>query len=190
MTTPLPALPDGVLSDVLDALGWADHQLVYAPALSAMRLVACQLDEFEHAARQSQGLGPVTDAFLLRCVGAGDPDFLTRPSPVRITGAIAVRRTWTAASGNLGGFVSFGARVAVLPRAVATRPSVAAQAIYHGFGVIAVENPGELIHPPACATAGERTWVHRQVEEIIYNALLQQARHPVPSAGIGRSAAG
>lgn len=181
MTTSWLAEPDAVLAGALDALGWTGCQLVSAPALSVMRLVACQLDEFEHEARLSEGLGPATDAFLLRCIGAGDPGFLGRPSPVRISGAIAVRKTWRAAVGNLGGFVAFGARVAVLPDEVARRHSVRAEAIFHGYGVIAAGHPSCLVQTPASAMVAERTWVHRQVEEIVYDALLQQAPHTTAS---------
>ncbi|NJP98434.1 hypothetical protein HCN51_54970 [Nonomuraea sp. FMUSA5-5] len=176
-----------VLPQVLEVLGWQGRSVLQTKALSSWRWVACELDEAEHEARLREGLPPAADAFLLRCVAHRYPDFLSRPAPVRIEGAIAPRRTWAAAKNNLGGFVAFGERVALVPTAVARSVPVAVDAAYYGFGVVALEEPYRLVHlPEPVAVAQERTWVRRLVEEVVYDAVLRQAGQPLPIAlGVG-----
>ncbi|MBB5130842.1 hypothetical protein HNP84_000530 [Thermocatellispora tengchongensis] len=148
--------------------------MVTVRALSTLRVVVCELDEPEHARRQKAGLIPTADALLLHCRAHVAPSFLQRPSPVRIRGAVAVRASWRSARANLAGFAAFGARVAVLPAKVAHRDAVRAESIYHGFGLLAAEKPQEVIQAPDAYVSVERTWAHRLVEEIVYDALLSQ----------------
>ncbi|MEV0229320.1 hypothetical protein [Nonomuraea sp. NPDC050786] len=178
-TQPAPDLRS-LAPGVLAALGWQGCQVVTARALSTPRVVLCELDEREHARRQESGLPPTADALLLRCRVAVDPAFLERPSPVRIRGAVAARASWRSARANLAEFGAFGARVAVLPARVARQDAVRAEAIYHGFGLVTVEKPHEVIQSPDTYVSTKRTWVHRLVEEIVYDAVL--SRKPL-SAG-------
>jgi hypothetical protein len=162
-------------SQVLPLLGWDGNLVVDARAWSTRRLVVCALDQTEHARRTANGLLPITDPFLLRCVGASNPGFMTARPPVRIAGAIAVRNRWSTAVANLGGFTAFGAVAAVLPARQADRLDVAADAAVAGFGVIAQHEDGRqrLVHyPDLRPRVRTRTWVHRLVEEIVYDALL------------------
>lgn len=166
-----------IASQVLPLLGWSG-QVVKARAWSASRLVVCTLDQEEHERRAAAGIPPVTDPLALRCVGAGDPRFLAR-SPVKIAGAVAVRSRWRSATLNLGGFTAFGSVAAVLPPGQAGRLDVAVEASVEGYGVVAWDGHGEaqLVHHPADPPAIARTWVHRLVEEIVYNqVLLARAR--------------
>ncbi|MET7334217.1 hypothetical protein [Nonomuraea sp. NPDC005650] len=174
MTTPSAPGSHSLAPGVLAALGWQGCQVVTARALSRPRLVLCELDEHEHARRQEAGLPPTADALLLHCRTHVDPSFLERPSPVRIRGAVAARASWRSARANLAEFGAFGARVAVLPARVACRDAVRAEAIYHGFGLVMAEKPHEVIQPPDTFVSTERTWVHRLVEEIVYDAMLAQ----------------
>lgn len=164
------SLPAGALA----GLGWQGCQVVTVRALATSRVLVCELDEPEHARRQESGLLPVADALLLRCRAHVDPSFLTRPSPVRICGAVAVRASWKSARANLASFAAFGARVAVLPTKVAHQDAVRADAIYYGFGLVAAEHPQEMIQAPDTSARGKRTWVHRLVEELVYDAVLSQ----------------
>ncbi|MGW5156955.1 hypothetical protein ACWEPN_15900 [Nonomuraea wenchangensis] len=182
MTMRMLAEAVAVLPQVLEALGWQGRRVVQARALSSRRWVACELNEAEHETRLREGLPPAADAFLLHCVAHRYPDFLSRPAPVHIEGAIAPRRTWAAARNNLGGFVSFGARVALVPTVVARSLPVAVDAVYYGFGVVALEEPDRLVHLPEPVPAQERTWVRRLVEEVIYDAVLRQAGQALPVA--------
>jgi hypothetical protein len=159
-------------------LGWPGHLMVQAPVLGEPRLVACTWDQAAHDQRAAAGLLPVTDPFLLRCALA-DPRFRAAPVPARITGAIAMRRTWPAAVGNLAGFAAFGPLIAVLPGRQATRLDVAAEASMQGIGVIGYDDSGQarLIHHPDLRPRSSReTWVHRLAAEIIYDAALAARR--------------
>lgn len=158
-------------ADALAGLGWQGCQVVTVRALATSRVLVC---EPEHARRQEAGLLPVADALLLRCRVHVDPSFLTRPSPVRICGAVAVRAWWKLARANLASFAAFGARIAVLPAKVARQDAVRADAIYYGFGLAAAEHPQEMIQAPDTSARGKRTWVHRLVEELVYDAVLSQ----------------
>ncbi|MCK2218148.1 hypothetical protein MF672_030810 [Actinomadura sp. ATCC 31491] len=186
MTTRMLADAVAALPQVLEALGWEGWRVVQARALSSRRWVVCELDEAEHEARLRDRLPPAADALLLRCLAHSHPGFLSRPAPVRIQGAIAARRTWVAARNNLGGFVSFGERVALMPTVVARGLPAAVDAACYGFGVVALEEPGRLVHPPEPVPAQERTWVRRLVEEVVYDAVLRQAGQSLPVAlGVG-----
>lgn len=138
-------------------------------------MVACTLNEAEHQRRSAVGLLPIADPIMLRCVLASDAGFRDAPQPVTIVGAIAARRTWDGATANLGGFSGFGALVAVLPPEEAGRPRVEIEAAVEGYGVVAWDGQDQvwLVHHPDTRprTAG-RTWVHRLVEEILYNSLI------------------
>lgn len=164
-----PAGP--ALAQALDLLGWSAHLVVQARALSESRLVACTWDQPAHDRRAGAGILPVTDPLLLRCA-LREPRFRTAPVPVRITGAIAIRRTWRAAVSNLTGFAAFGALVAVLPDAQARRLEVTAEASVTGIGVIGAGQARLVQHPDLRRRPGPGTWVHRLVAEIIYDAAL------------------
>ncbi len=182
----MPGMPDIDLAvRALPLLGWDGLGIVEARAWSARRLVVCALDPAEHRRRQTESMLPAADPFLLRCLAAQDPRFVLAPPPVRIVGAIAVRRTWKAAIANLAGFAAFGALAAVLPAGAADRLEVAAEAPVHGIGVIAADPAGtvRLIHRAGAHTADARTWVHRLIEEIVYDALLAPAGGPDPAIG-------
>ncbi|WP_155358888.1 hypothetical protein [Acrocarpospora macrocephala] len=148
--------------------------MVMVRALSTPRMVVCELDDSEHARRQDAGLLPTADALLLHCRAHVEPSFLKRPSPIRIRGAVAARASWQSARANLAEFAAFGARVAVLPARIAHRDGVRAEAIYHGFGLVTAEQPHEVIQPPDTRVGAGRTWVHRLVEEVVYDAVLSQ----------------
>jgi hypothetical protein len=163
-----------VLAQALQLLGWTGHLVVQAPVLGEPRLVACTWDQAAHDRRAAAGLLPVTDPLLLRCALA-DPRFRAAPVPAAIAGAIAMRRTWPAAVGNLAGFAAFGPLIAVLPGRQAARLDVAAEASVQGIGVIGYDDDGQarLIHHPDLRSCGSRdTWVHRLAAEIIYDAAL------------------
>jgi hypothetical protein len=167
---------DVLAAGLLPVLGWTGHMVIEARAWSARRLVVCRLNESEHQKREAEGRPPVADPLLLRCVAAEDPGFMHAPSPVEIAGAIAVRKKWPSAVTNLGGFSAFGALAAVLPPAEADRLDVAAGALVEGIGVVACDGDGQvrLVHHPGSAPrTGTRTWVHRLIEEIVYDALLR-----------------
>ncbi len=87
---------------------------------------------------------------------------------------MAVGGSWRSARTNLAGFAAFSARVAVLPARIAYRDAVRAEAIYHGFGLVTDEEPHEVIQAPDTNVDAGRTWVHRLVEEIVYDAVLSQ----------------
>ncbi|MQA85215.1 MAG: hypothetical protein GEV03_11475 [Streptosporangiales bacterium] len=167
--------------EALSILGWSGFAVVPARVLGRRQLVACALDEDEHDTRVAEGRLPVADPLQFRCVAHGDPGFLTRRPPVRIAGAIAVRKGWRSARANLGGFTAFGPRVAVLPGAEARRRGVAAEAIVAGFGVIADDPDGlRLIHHPDTRPPASRTWAHRLVEEVLYDTVLTASRSSTP----------
>jgi hypothetical protein len=169
-------MPDrDVIGRVLPLLGWEGFTVVEARAWSTARLVVCVLDDREHERRAANGELPVIDPLLLQCIGAERPEFMLARPPVRIAGAIAVRGTWKSAVRNLAGFGAFGARLAVLPPEQADRLDVAAGAAVEGYGVVAADDDGvvRLAHyPDVRPREGGRTWIHRLVEEIVYDALL------------------
>jgi hypothetical protein len=170
---------------VLPMLGWDGQAAVEARAWSTTRLVICSLDEAEHQRRSDAGHLPVTDPLMLRCSLSSDSGFRDAPSPVTITGAIAARRTWQGATANLGGFSAFGSRVAVLPPEEAVRPDVGLEAAVEGYGIIALDGEHRVWvvhHPDTRPHKRIRTWVHRLVEEIIYNALLTACDDERPTA--------
>lgn len=175
MVMRLPASDAALLPNVLAALGWEDRLTVHAVALGTRRLVVCELDENEHEARCRDELPPATDPLLLHCLTASRPGFLGRPAPVHIYGTIAIRKTWRSALNHLAGFAPFGAQVAVVPEVVARRLPVALDALYHGFGVIALERPDWLVHSPDLRRDQIRTWIDRLVEEVVYDSVLRQA---------------
>jgi len=183
---PVPGVPHMDLAvRALPLLGWDGFGIVEVRAWSARRLVVCALDPAGHRRRQAEGMLPAVDPFLLRCLVDQDPRFVLAPPPVRIAGAIAVRRTWKAAMANLAGFAAFGALAAVLPAGAADRLEVAAEAPVQGVGVIASDAAGtvRLVHRAGPHVTEARTWVHRLVEEIVYDALLAPAGGPDQASG-------
>jgi hypothetical protein len=140
-------------------------------------LVVGAIDCDEHQRRARERRLPVVDPWMFDCVAHADPSFLTRRSPVRIDGAIVARRSWVSARSALGCFAAFGPRVAVLPQAQTRQDRVAASAILHGFGIVA-DHDGDLrvVHYPDETPPQERTWVHRLVEEALYDAFLTSPR--------------
>ena len=99
-------MPSSV-SEACTLLGWSDR-IVDVTVLGTRLTVAAAIDQAEHADRLADGLYPVADPLLLKCVLHSDPGFATRRSPVRIDGAIAVRRRWSSARSALGTFTAFG----------------------------------------------------------------------------------
>lgn len=185
-SSPMPGVPHiDLAARALPLLGWDGFGIVEARAWSARRLVVCSLDPAEHRRREAEGMLPAVDPILLRCLVAQDPRFMVAPPPVRIAGTIAVRRTWKAAMANLAGFAAFGALAAVLPSEAAGRLDVAAEAPVHGVGVIATDVDGtvRLVHRVGSYTAEARTWVHRLIEEILYDALLTATGMPDAASG-------
>jgi hypothetical protein len=154
-------------------LNWSGL-LVDVTVLGTRLTIAAETDQAEHADRLAGRLFPVADPLLMKCVAHSDPAFLARRSPVRIDGAIAVRRRWSSARSTLGTFTAFGGRVAVLPVDEARRTNVAVEAIVGGCGIIAERSDGdlEIVQHPGARTPQSRSWVHRLVEEIVYDAVL------------------
>jgi hypothetical protein len=178
--------PIDLAARALPVLGWDGFSLVEARAWSTRRLIACALDPVEHRRRQAEKLLPVADPLLLRCVAAEDPEFMLAPPPVQIAGAIAVRRTWKGAIANLAGFAAFGSLAAVLPSASAERTDVATEAPVQGVGVVAAEQSGtvRLVCHASVHTMAKRTWVHRLIEEIVYDAMLNSLSRAEAAIGV------
>jgi hypothetical protein len=182
---------------VAELLGWSQH-VVQAEVLDLLIHVAGQLDLAEHHHRTSQGWPPAADPLLLQCLLAEEPGFAARPAPVRVDGALAGARRWQTALRPLGGFVAFGPRVAVVPADQARSSRLAMVALVHGFGVVAhhpadAETRGseehasgrdrlEVVHAPDRRPPRHRTWLHRLVEESLYDAFLKtQPGRPKPA---------
>jgi hypothetical protein len=166
--------PPGMLA-VLECLNWGGRDLLTMRIMGESLIVAYSFDASEHEERLSSGRPPAVDPLLLRCVAAEDPTFLTRPAPVHIEGAVAVRRTWTAARSALGVFAAFGARAAVLPEGQARSTRVIAEAAVTGVGlVVAAGGEAKLVQPAEAPFPTQRTWVHRAIEESVYDAALAE----------------
>jgi hypothetical protein len=162
-------------SEVGALLGWSGWPTQACVLGTPPLTVFMALDEREHQRRVIDGLSPVADPIMLRCVANQNPGFMTRPAPIRVDGAVVSRRRWTSARSALGGFVAFGPGLALLPASEACRLSVATNAIFAGFGVAAEQASGvEIVHQPDTRPVARRTWVHRLVEEILYSAFLDK----------------
>lgn len=163
---------DEVISRVAAVMDWPAEGAV-ADLGDTPVLVMGALDEAEHTFRSEAGALPLADSFLLRCALDTDPDFLLAPPPVAVRGFVAVRLTWQAAAYAIGTMTAFGLRVVALPAEVATSDEVLVEAIVTGVGVIA-RCPGGwwLVQPPTPRESDRSTWVHRWVEELVYDAFL------------------
>jgi hypothetical protein len=161
------------VAEACTLLGWSGRA-VDVMVLGTRLTVAATTNPAEHADRLADRLFPMADPLLLKCFAHSDPGFLTRRSPVRIDGAIAVRRRWSSARSTLGTFTAFGSRVAVLPVDEARRTNVAAEAIVGGCGIIAELGDGglEIVQHPDPRTPQSHSWIHRLVEEVVYDAVL------------------
>jgi hypothetical protein len=181
--------PSEIELRILPLVGWDGQIVVEARAWSATRMVVCSLNEAEHQRRSAVGHPPLADPFMLRCALTSDPGFLDAPRPVTIAGAIAVRRTWESATANLGGFSAFGTLVAVLPPEEARQPNIEIEAAVEGYGVVSWNGQDQtrlVHHPDARPRTDTRTWVHRLVDEIVYNALLTSSRREHATSATGR----
>ncbi|GAA1526479.1 hypothetical protein GCM10009678_04930 [Actinomadura kijaniata] len=191
-------------------LGWAASP-VEVDVLGCRLWVAARLTEAgQHRLRNGQAA--VTDPMTLRFVLATDTDFAAASAPVQIDGALSARRTWHGALTPLGGFVAFGPRVAIVPPAQARSSHLTMLALVEGFGVIAhypavdplaspIPRPCgghgwsedgsggdlQLVHPPDRRATGRGTWVHRLVEEHLFQAVLDARSSS--SASVSASAA-
>jgi hypothetical protein len=161
------------ISEACELLGWSGRA-VDVTVLGTQLTVVGAVDEAERANRLADKIFPAADPLLLKCVAHGDPDFLTRSSPVKVDGVVAIRQRWSSARSTLGIFTAFGSRVAVLPTVEARRTSVAVEAIVGGCGVIAKPEYGnlEVVQRPDPQSPQIRTWIHRLVEEVLYDAFL------------------
>lgn len=163
---------DDVISRIAAVMDWPAEGAVASLGDSPV-IVMGALNEAEHARRSAAGAVPLAGAFLLRCALAEDPDFRLAPPPVVVRGFVAVRRTWRSAMQSIGTLTAFGPRVAALPVEVAASDEVLAEAIVTGVGVIARGPAGwRLVQPPKTVTSDRPTWVHRWMEERVYEAFL------------------
>ncbi|MQY07248.1 hypothetical protein [Actinomadura macrotermitis] len=175
-------------------LGWPGI-LAEVDLLGCHLWVAARLTEAGQSRLQGEQR-PVTDPLSLRFALATDTAFAKASAPVQIDGALSARRTWRGALAPLGGFVAFGARMAIVPPSQARSSHLQMLALVEGFGVIAhhpqPDPPAsqthdgqgngwtrdgsggwlQLVHPPDQRPTGRATWVHRLVEEQIFQALL------------------
>lgn len=162
------------LGEVSAVMGWPRSGVEASITRSPRLFVLGEVDGAEHARRVDEGRLPVADSFLLRCICHDDPGFATRPSPVHVRAVVAVRRQWQSALGAVGDFTAFAPRIIAVPDPQARTDRVTVETITTGVGVIStnVDSPWQLVHPPAPMRVTPRTWVHRWVEESIYDAFL------------------
>lgn len=159
------------LRSAVDVLGWDDGISVELDLLGSRLLVAAAPVDEEIARRLSERLPPVVDPWLFRCRADLDAWFLSRPSPVRILGAVAARQDWVTARRAACTFTAFGPRVAALPLQ-ACRTSVLTEAAVTGIGVLCVDgDTATALAPPGRPPVVKRTHVHRLVEETVWDAI-------------------
>jgi hypothetical protein len=162
------------LTDIACALlGWTRAVPIELEVLGVRLVVAARPQPDEIAVRLAAGPAPAADPWQLRLLLDDDPGFLTRPAPVRLAGAIAVRHAWRPARTAAGVFTAFGPRAVLLPERRCT-PRVLLEADLAGIGVLAAR-PGcrtERLVAAAPAPEVPRSHVHRLVEECVFHALL------------------
>jgi hypothetical protein len=159
----------------IDVLGWHAGNAVELDLLGARLLVVATPARDEIARRNAEGLPPIADPWLLRCHADLDPWFLSRPSPVRLLGALAFRQGWVSARDAASRFTAFGPRAIALPPR-ACRPAVLTEAAVTGMGVIRLDgDAATLLASPGQPVAVKRTHVHRLVEETVWNAMTYGA---------------
>jgi hypothetical protein len=158
----------------LDALAWPADSLLDVEILGARLAVAFSFNATEIARREAEQLWPQSDPRVLRCVIDLDPGFATRPSPVRLVGALAARRTWRTASEAATVFTAFGPRAAVLPPEQCTRTPLLEASVL-GVGVVSWDGTqARCLVPVGARPAARRTFVHRLVEETVWAAARDQ----------------
>lgn len=158
----------------VSAVGWDGAQVVDVEVLGTALVVAAIPVAEEVARRRADGIPPVADPWLLRCWGDRDESLISRPSPVRLVGALAIRRQWRTARSAASIFTAFGPRVAAVP---ADQCGAAAliEAAVTGLGIV-VSDGAEIsvvASPASPDDRGERTFVHRVVEEAVWDALCR-----------------
>jgi hypothetical protein len=159
---------------VIKELGWHDGQAVGLTLLGA-KLTVCVVPVREEIERRSaEQLPPMVDPWLFRCHADMDPGFLSRPAPVRLLGALALRKTWASARGAASTFTAFGPRAVVLPPQ-ACLPTVLTEATVTGMGVVRWDGRSAvLLATPRQPPTAPRTHVHRLVEEIVWDAVSRE----------------
>jgi hypothetical protein len=163
--------PSATLRSAVDMLGWGGSILVELDLFGSRLLVAAAPVDDEIARRVSEHLSPVVDPWLFRCRADLDTAFLSRPSPVRILGAMAARQRWPAARKAASMFTAFGPRVAALPPQ-ACRASALTEAAVTGIGVLSMDgDTATALALPGRPTVAKRTHVHRLVEETVWDAI-------------------
>ena len=169
------------------ALGWHGGIAVDLDLLGSRLLVVAAPVGEEIAHRASEGLPPAVDPWLFRCYADLDPGFLSRPSPVDILGAVAVRRGWPAARKAASTFTAFGPRAVALP-AQACRPPLLTEAAVTGIGVLRLDGSNATaLASPGRPPAVERTHVHRLVEETVWDAITRSPEYVADAcAGVAR----
>lgn len=159
------------LRSAVNVLGWGGSIRVELDLFGSRLLVAATPVDDEIAHRVSERLPPIVDPWLFRCHADLDTGFLSRPAPVRILGAVAVRQRWPAARRAACTFTAFGPRVAALPPR-ACRPPVLTEAAVTGIGVISVDgDTATALVLPGRPPVAKRTHVHRLVEETVWDAI-------------------
>jgi hypothetical protein len=178
--------PEAGLAQAVAALGWRAECLLDVEVLGARLVVAATPDRAELAARDADRLGPLADPWLFRVRADDDPELLTRPAPVRIAGALAVRRSWPAARAAAGTFTAFGPRAVLLPRRAVTRAALTEAAVI-GIGVLTADD-ATLLLPAGPPPPVPRSHVHRLVEELVYASYLErpEASEPLPEHQVAR----
>jgi hypothetical protein len=157
------------------ALGWHAGIALDVCVLGTPLIVVAAPDDDEIARRTSERLFPITDPWLLRCHADLSPEFLTRPSPVSLLGALAWRQGWPAARNAASTFTAFGPRAVLLPPR-ACRPVVMAEAAVTGMGIVRWDGAAAaVLAAPGPPPGGTRTPVHRLVEETVWAALAASA---------------
>jgi hypothetical protein len=170
------------------ALGWSGPatRVLDVEVLGVRLAVVARPDGAEVAARRAAGPPPLPDPHRMRRQADADPAFLTRPAPVHVAGAVAVRRTWRAARSAAGHFTAFGPRAVLMPAAACT-PRVLLEADLAGIGVVATAGDAGGVRrllPAAAAPPVPRTHVHRLVEEAVFAALVAAAPEQAPEWGV------
>jgi hypothetical protein len=164
-----------------ELLGWEGAVLPGLELLGERVCVVASIDEREHQRRRSDGVGALSDPWLLELEEgpSRSADARWRPAPVRLAGVLAPRRTWRPALTAASGFAGFCARAVVLPAREAARQRLLLEAAVCEVGVVARQGDGLSLvrHPaPGPVPAARRGLVHRLVEETVYERLVAGAQ--------------
>jgi hypothetical protein len=173
-----PSLP----SDAAALLNWDGDVIPSLDILGSRVCVVASLNNSEHERRQIEGSGgALTDAWMLQLEeGRGteiDAPAQWRPSPVVITGVLAIRQTWRAALTVASGFATFCPRAVVLPKEEARSSRFRLEAGICGVGIISRDARARAVSllqrpSPFAVSNVNRRLVHRVIEEAVYERLL------------------